>query len=479
QLIADLERLHHFVLAELVLQEFLEFVERKRRGTLLQLDEGFRRLAAVLVSDTDYRHLLDRRVLVDRLLENARIDVEAAAQQHVLGSVDDENEAVLIHVADIACAQETTERRHLARRFRPVLRSLHHIWALDADFSALATRDILLRVINAEELDDDTGHRHSAGSDLAHAVLLGRCEGAGWRGLGHAPAFAQVTAGDRSKLLRDLKRQRRPARAAIFERAQAVPGSLGMVDQRGEHRRHTAEDAYPFRRDILKRGLWIEAHVLNNLCSLENSEQYIHRERIDVEWWKHRKEVLLTFGKHRRRAGGRGPVLLARAWEIGVGKHRALRQTCRPAGILKHGNRLGRIGGGIGLEISIVVEQFGEADVAVVPYNITQLSAGLHLGHHRVGMGAQFGQVSHHQFLQPRLAEHCRHLRIERCDIERDEEVGAAVLDLVLQHRGGVERRVVDLRAAGLQHGEKRDDVVRRVRQIQADMDAWLHAKLL
>src|SRR6478736_4098912 len=119
-----------------------------------------------------------------------------------------------------------------------------------------------------------------------------------------------------------------------------------MVDQRSEHRRHTAEDAYPFRRDILKRGLWIEAHVLNNLRSLENSEQNIHRERIDVEWWKHRKEALLTFGKHR--------------------------------------NRLGGIGDQIGLEIPIVAEQFGEADVAVVPCHITQLSAGLHLGHHRV-----------------------------------------------------------------------------------------------
>src|SRR4029077_15854667 len=246
QLIADLERLHHFVLAELVLQEFLEFVERKRRGTLLQLDEGFRRLAAVLVSDTDYRHLLDRRVLVDRLLENARIDVEAAAQQHVLGAVDDENEAVLIHVADVASAEETVKRRHLGRRIRPVPIAFHHIWALDADFAAFATRDILLRVINVEELDDDAGHRHSTGSGLAHAILLGRREGAGRRGLGHAPAFGQVTAGDRNKLLRDLKRQWRPAGATIFERAQAVLGSFGIVDQRGEHRGHAAEDAYPF-----------------------------------------------------------------------------------------------------------------------------------------------------------------------------------------------------------------------------------------
>src|SRR6478736_2974205 len=138
-----------------------------------------------------------------------------------------------------------------------------------------------------------------------------------------------------------------------------------MVDQRSEHRRHTAEDAYPFRRDILKRGLWIEAHVLNNLRSLENSEQYIHRERIDVEWRKHRKKALLTFDKHRRRAGGRCPVLLARACKIGVRKHRALRQTRRPAGILKHGNHVGWIGDRIGLEISSIGGQLGEADMVV------------------------------------------------------------------------------------------------------------------
>src|SRR5258705_10912817 len=115
--------------------------------------------------------------------------------------------------------------------------------------------------------------------------------------------------------------------------------------------------------------------MLNNLRSLENSEQHIHRERIDMEWRKHRKEALLTFDKHRRRAGGRCPVLLARACKIGMRKHRALRQTCRPAGILKHGNRLGRIGDRIGLEISIVVEQLGEADVAVLPIHTTPLVA--------------------------------------------------------------------------------------------------------
>ena len=52
-------------------------------------------------------------MLVDRLLDHARIDVEAAAQDHVLGAVDDEDEAVVVHVGDVAGAEESV-RRHRA-----------------------------------------------------------------------------------------------------------------------------------------------------------------------------------------------------------------------------------------------------------------------------------------------------------------------------------------------------------------------------
>src|SRR6476660_5033799 len=80
QLGANVERMHHLVLAELVLQECLQLGERERRSAGLELDEGLRRLAAVLVVDADHGDLGDRGVLVDRVLEIARVHVEAAAQ---------------------------------------------------------------------------------------------------------------------------------------------------------------------------------------------------------------------------------------------------------------------------------------------------------------------------------------------------------------------------------------------------------------
>src|SRR5215831_12530460 len=83
------------------------------------------------------------------------------------------------------------------------------------------------------------------------------------------------------------------------------------------------------------------------------------------------------------------------------------------------------------------------------------------------------------QLLQPGLAEHCHHLRIERCHIQRDEEVGAAVLDLVLQLLGGVERRVVDDSAAGLENSEQAEKVVRRVGQLEPNMTPRVDPKLL
>ena len=44
---------------------------------VLQLDEGLRRLAAIGVGNADHRHLGDGRMLVERVLDPPRIDLEA------------------------------------------------------------------------------------------------------------------------------------------------------------------------------------------------------------------------------------------------------------------------------------------------------------------------------------------------------------------------------------------------------------------
>src|SRR5438445_659939 len=83
-------------LAELVLQKILQLFEAERRRAGFQLDEGLWRLPAIFITDADHADFFDGGVLVDRLLDDARIDVEAAAKQHVLGAVDNIDVAVLI-----------------------------------------------------------------------------------------------------------------------------------------------------------------------------------------------------------------------------------------------------------------------------------------------------------------------------------------------------------------------------------------------
>src|SRR3984885_11506698 len=111
QRVADFHGADHFVLSETLLQKRLHLLERQRRRAGLQLDEGLRRLAAIVVRNSDDAHFLDRRVLIDGLFDVARIDVEAAAEQHVLGAVDDIDEAVLVHGADVK-----RDERHIAFR---------------------------------------------------------------------------------------------------------------------------------------------------------------------------------------------------------------------------------------------------------------------------------------------------------------------------------------------------------------------------
>ena len=67
-----------------------------------QLDHGGDPLAPLLVRQPDHRAVLDGRVRHQRLLDLGRVHVEAAGDDHVLGPVDDEQEAVVVEVADVA-----------------------------------------------------------------------------------------------------------------------------------------------------------------------------------------------------------------------------------------------------------------------------------------------------------------------------------------------------------------------------------------
>ncbi len=127
----------------------------------------------------------------------------------------------------------------------------------------------------------------------------------------------------------------------------------------------------------------------------------------------------------------------------------------------------------------VVVEKVAERDDALVGPDLRQHVLRRHERLHRPGREREFGELADDEPLQPRRVEKLLRLRIERGDVEGDEHVRLAVLDLEFERAQRVERRIIDDHAARLQDAEKGDRVMGRVRQIEADMHAGPDAELL
>src|SRR6185437_5275110 len=69
------------------------------------------RLAAIRVGYADDNGLRHFRVLVERLLDEARIDLIARGDDDILDAVDDEEIAVRIEIADIAGVEASARHR--------------------------------------------------------------------------------------------------------------------------------------------------------------------------------------------------------------------------------------------------------------------------------------------------------------------------------------------------------------------------------
>src|SRR5579883_3080563 len=119
-------------------------------------------------------------MLVDRLLDHLRIDIEAAGEDHVLLAVEDEEIAVVIHDADVA-GEKTAIRKSCGGFLRPVPVALHHVLALDPQLADLAGAEHAMRIIERHHLDRDARERKPDGSRPCEPAQ--RRAGAGWRGL--------------------------------------------------------------------------------------------------------------------------------------------------------------------------------------------------------------------------------------------------------------------------------------------------------
>src|SRR5712664_1047708 len=155
QVIDEIECRGNLVLAKLAGEECLELVQREGHGAVAQFDKSLRRLAAVIVRYADHDHFLHRGVLIDRLLDHLRLDIEAAGTARVLLAIDQKEITVLVHVADVA-GPETVADESLRGFPRPVPVALGDVRPLDADFADFAGRQGLIGIIERDNVNFDS-----------------------------------------------------------------------------------------------------------------------------------------------------------------------------------------------------------------------------------------------------------------------------------------------------------------------------------
>src|SRR5271156_1193081 len=99
------ELARHFVRRQPAVEEFQEFI-LTRPSIRMGNDERQRLFTEVVLGDADHRGVDDLGMLHEGFLDFGGIDVDAACDDHVLNPVGDEQEAVVIEMADIASAVE-------------------------------------------------------------------------------------------------------------------------------------------------------------------------------------------------------------------------------------------------------------------------------------------------------------------------------------------------------------------------------------
>ena len=245
------------------------------------------------------------------------------------------------------------------------------------------------------------------------------------------------------------------------------------------HRRHAHVDRDLLFDDVLDGGRGIEARMKHELRAQPKSKQHDDGERIDVEQRQDAEEALLALAQALFAARNHFGVERAGRGQIGVRQHRALGRTGRAAGVLNDGQFVGERAERMSLIAAVVVGELTERDMAIVALDLGEHSRGGHLRFDGSGRRRHLREFANDQRFEAGRSEQFLRLRIERGEVERDEDVGLAVIDLRLERRQRVQRRVVDDRAARLQHAEERNDVMGRVGQVEPDMDAGLNSELL
>src|SRR5690606_16378585 len=138
-------------------------------------------LAVRVVRHAHHRRVRDPLVRHEDLFDLARVDAEAAADDHVLGPVDDRVIAVGVAGGDVTGA-EPAVAHHLGRGLRAAVVALHDVVAADRDLAGALALDRLPVGVDELHLHAPDGGADRAGLGRAAGLVEARHRG----GLGQA-----------------------------------------------------------------------------------------------------------------------------------------------------------------------------------------------------------------------------------------------------------------------------------------------------
>ncbi len=148
----ELDVARDLVVGDLSLAEGTHLL-RGQRLAGLDANPGAQLLAIAVVGDAEHLGVLDLRMLVEILLDLARIEVLAAADHHVLDAADDVAVALVVDGGEIAGVHPAAVVQHLGGLLRFVPVAQHDAVAARAQFTGLAARHDLALEIDDLHLD--------------------------------------------------------------------------------------------------------------------------------------------------------------------------------------------------------------------------------------------------------------------------------------------------------------------------------------
>src|SRR5450759_2423949 len=417
---------------------------------LLQDHVRFYRLSPVLVGDAHGDRFLYLGVLVEDLVDLARVDVEAAGDYHVFLAVDNIKVAILVHGGDI-----TGVKPPVLERFRGLLGlvpvALHHLGPADEELSGLVDAELQLVVVDVHYPAVRVGEWEAHRADFLHpqdGVRVGYR-----RGFGQPVTLAEYAPGDVAELLKHLHRQRGRAAVAELYLVDPVRESLRMVQDGGIDGWHTREEGWLVCLYRLKHHVDLELRYEEHGRGVENRVVHRHGLAVRVEERYHAEvDILAPLGE----LPGPCAYLECVRQEVPVGEHDTLGHAGGPACILQCGQVLQRVD----LDVRDIRRR--------LRYHIEEV----------VGIRSFFGGRFHRRLHVVGDAGYDapleRNILLDSLDagmeeVEVDHGLGARVVELVLYLPLDVQRADVGDHPASLQDAVIRDEHLRAVCQHERD----------